>query len=403
MTTVTTQALLDDAHEAAESIVKGWIRKTFRETSLQCLRQQWKVSGDELEITPGMLQNCHHVCQRLAVNWEKRLREANQLQVERWVHEVAALGEFWQEGEQQEGETQTNEASRSTEPSDTTTEQEDTEPTEASDPHEVITGINDVKLPLAKLRHLYTNSTDLNMWQATLNSLGKSGDTQWPLDWKIIEDYCQQQLVPRLHARTPRVRFEVVPKDLAQGEDDDVVQSKRLKALLDKKRKATEDTPQQPTRRRRVEEEEPIEEARPPSDHPELVQWDWEALKETIDNKKQLETDFLHSETEPDPTHTILGALRTLGHTHFHLSGPDTTDMTDKQRRRALTTCVKQRLGGLEVIRDSRKTPTTKIVRAKSKEEHYMELDVGECLLELNGKLHAFSSLEISLKDEDPK
>jgi hypothetical protein len=283
---------------------------------------------------------------------------------------------------------------------------EDLEPPAAS-PHAedqpILQTICNFKLPLAKLRHLFTTSTNLNTWQATLTALGKSGETQCPFPWRVVEEYCQEQLAPRLHARAPRVRFEVVPKDLGQKDDDDVIQSKRLKDLL--KRKASEDNDpgqkQLPSQRKRKENEERLE-GRPASDEPEVVQWDWEAVRNTIDDKQALEANFVHSESDPDPPITLIGALHSLGHTNFAVAGPDTTDMSEKQRRRVLTTYIKNRLGPLEVVRDARKTPTTKVVRAKSKEHHHMELDVGECLLDWNGKLYAFSSIEISLKDEDP-
>jgi hypothetical protein len=399
--------LLDEANGAAECIVKGWIQNTFRETSLQCLRQQLKTVSDdgELEVTVDMLERCHQLCQRLAVHWEKRLRQSNQGQVGTWVAEVAMRGEFWKQG----GISIAPVNNKQSLPIVVAAgdDDEDVEPPPAlSDvvDQEKLETICNFKLPLAKLRHLFSTSTNLNTWQATLTALGKSGDTQCPFPWQVVEEYCQEQLPTRLHARAPRVRFEVVPKDLGQNDDDVVIQSKRLKDLF--KRKASEDNDswqkQRPSQRKRVETEERPEQGRPASEEPEVVHWEWEAVKNTIDDKQALEANFVHSEADPDPPITLLGALHTLGHTHFAVAGPDTTDMTEKQRRRVLTTYIKNRLGPLEVVRDARKTPTTKVVRAKSKEHHHMELDVGECLLDWNGKLYAFSSIEMSLKDEDP-
>ncbi|KAI2510861.1 hypothetical protein MHU86_3482 [Fragilaria crotonensis] len=405
-TASTAQSFLNEANIAAKNIVTGWIQKTFQETSLQCLRQQLqqRVSDEcddlEMEVTTTMLEQCHFVCQRLAVHWEKRLYEANQNQVAMWVKEVAARGEFWEPGDcaqinvesSQQSETALSEVEDSELPESRNADEEET----------VLAVVDDFKLPLAKLRHLFSTCTDLHTILATLNALGKSGDTQWPFDWKIIEDYCREELVNRLHARSPRVTFEVVPKDLAQDEDDDVIQSKKLKALF--KRKALDNTKlqeQRPNRRTRTENDEPCEGGRPASDQPEVVVWNWKAVKETIRDKVKLEAICVHSETEPDPPITILGALHSLGYPRFALSNPDVTVMTEKQRQRALATCVKQRLGSLLVVRDARKTPMTKVVRARSKEHHHMELDVTECLLELGGKLFAFSSIEVSLDDED--
>jgi hypothetical protein len=108
-----------------------------------------------------------------------------------------------------------------------------------------------------------------------IDSTGKSGDTQCPFPWQVVEEYCQEQLPTRLHARAPRVRFEVVPKDLGQNDDDVVIQSKRLKDLF--KRKASEDNDswqkQRPSQRKRVETEERPEQGRPVSEEPEVVHW----------------------------------------------------------------------------------------------------------------------------------
>jgi hypothetical protein len=398
---------LSEANGAAKAIVTGWIQKTFQETSLQCLRQQLeqRVPNDsddlELEITATMLEQCHFVCQRLAVHWEKRLYEANQNQVAMWVKEVAARGEFWEPGDCTHANVESSVQSEAA-----LSEVEDSELPEshnADEEERVMVIVNDFKLPLAKLRHLLSTCTDLNTILSTLKALGKSGNTQWPLDWQIVEDYCREELVNRLYARSPRVTFEVVPKDLVQDEDDDVVQSKKLKALF--KRKSLDGNAklqkQRPNRRVRIGNDEPFEGGRPASDQPEVVMWNWETVKETMFDKEKLEALYLHCETEPDPPITILGALRSLGHTRFALSNPDTTLMTEKHRQRAIATCVKQRLGSLEVVRDARKTPMTKVVRARSKEHHHMELDVTECLLEWRGKLFAFSSIEVSLDDED--
>ena len=403
--TPTTQAILDEANGAAKCIVKGWIQKTFQETSLQCLQQQLqqRASEDdvELEITTAMLDKCHFVCQRLAVHWEKRLYEANQDQVAMWVNEVAARGQFWEPGESAETNTESSRRELTARSDDDDSEHP---VSPIDDEEERIMGIvGDLKLPLAKLRHLFSTSTDLNTCRAVLNAMGKSGDTQWPLDWQVVEDYCREELVNRLHARSPRVTFEVVPKDLVQDEDDDVIQSKMLKELF--KRKSLDGNAksrqQRPNRRTRIEEDEASEEGRPASDQPEVVMWKWEAVKETIHDRETLEANFVHSATEPDPPITILGALRSLGHTRFSLANTDSTDMTEKQRQRALAVCIKQRLGSSVVVRDPRKTPMTKVVRAKSKESHQMEFDVGECLLEWGGALFAFSSIEFSLNDED--
>ena len=166
----TTHAFFNEANGAAKRIVKGWIQKTFQETSLQCLRQQLqrRVSEDdnELEITVAMLEQCHFVCQRLAVHWEKRLYEANQDQVATWVNEVAARGEFWEPGE-----SAATDAESSCQGQDVLSDNEDSEcPVSHNDEEEErVKGIiSHVKLPLAKLRHLFSTrcSASQSWWVA---------------------------------------------------------------------------------------------------------------------------------------------------------------------------------------------------------------------------------------------
>ena len=414
MTLEETPQALHEANAAAERIVKGWIQKTFHETSLQCLRQQLQNQGANMavdfEITSSMLDQCHLVCQRLAYHWEKRLNEANQPQVATWVSEVASRGQFWHDANTNvtANTTKVHESSQSR----TNTNVDNmprglnySEPrrSEISEEEELSFATH-LHLPLAKMRHMFSTCNDLKMWDTVLNSMGKSGNTQWPLDWTIVQNYCEEQLIHRLHARTPRVTFEVVPKDLVQNDDDDdVIQSKKLKALL--KRKALDGSAQSQQLRKfqksRNQDNETTEKPRPPSDHPEIVVWDWASTKDTIQNKEALVATLVHSDTEPDPPITLLGAVRWLGHTRLARSTRDTTLFTEKQHQRALTASTKQRLGGLVVLRDFRKTPMSKVVRAQSNGSHFLELDVGECLLEWRGMLFAFSTVEISLKDED--
>jgi hypothetical protein len=281
------------------------------------------------------------------------------------------------------------------------------------------------------------NPNDLPAIQTTLDQLSKSQQHHcWPLDWNgTVQEYCDKQLVPRLHTkRNQRVQYEVVPKEVIeqeQKEDDtstaanlDLLGSGRMKRLLERKRKAADaslqqrqpEDPQEVKRRRKRLREEitPAERAnaRPPSDHPEQVTWDWQAIKKSLEHEhKHLEAMMIHSDTDPNPPNTLLGALRTMGETHFYLS-PGNEDWTDKQQRRAQRAATKQRLAAT-VLRSEKKAPMTKVVRTstdiessnvadETTKQFHLELDVGECLLELNdGKLHAFSSLEISLLDED--
>lgn len=458
-TTITAHALLEQSRTAAEHIVKKWIRRVFAETSLQILRQQWKIHDDTsdsstiaattmtLEISNDMLQHCHRVCERLAVNWGTRLRQGGQEQVATWVQEVAAIGQFWQEEQEQPQILRANNGTNQEEKDDTATstnnqhlaEAEDEFATEAPPSEEDEEGgpFSEVQLPLAKLRQLYRNDNlnqDLEYWNTTLDKLADSSkqNTSWPLDWdSTVQDYCQRQLVPRLHTkRNQKVQYEVVPRELleqGQAEDeahnapvDDLMGSQRMRLLLKRKRKAAaSNTPEyqeeqqqreiaaaQKKRKRAGDgiSDKEKEEARLPSDHPEHVIWDWQAEKKALANEtEQLEANMIHSDTDPEPPNTVLAALRTVGETHFYLS-PYHVEWSDKQRHRAKRAAKKQRLGStVSVLRNEKKAPMTRVMRSRnSYGKYYLELDAGQCLLQLeNGKLHAFSSLEISLLDED--
>jgi hypothetical protein len=69
---------------------------------------------------------------------------------------------------------------------------------------------------------------------------------------------------------------------------------------------------------------------------------EWEAVKNTIDDKQALEANFVHSEADPDPPITLLGALHTLGHTHFAVASPDTTD-TDRKAKTTRSNNIHQK------------------------------------------------------------
>jgi choline kinase len=89
-----------------------------------------------------------------------------------------------------------------------------------------------------------------------------------------------------------------------------------------------------------------------------------------------------------------------------HGIGDDET--SDKHQRRQLRKARKERLYPNVVDEKRDKKKYTKVIRTTGEnQEHWMELDMGECLMEIasphaNKKiLCAFSSLEIILKDED--
>ena len=85
-------------------------------------------------------------------------------------------------------------------------------------------------------------------------------------------------------------------------------------------------------------------------------------------------------------------------------------EMSTRKRQRLERKVKKQRLFPHQVEKVDResKKAVTKVVRTiDGNDQHWMELDLGECLVDIvdpessQKKLCAFSSLEVTLKDED--
>mmetsp|Transcript_26623 Transcript_26623/g.40268 ORF Transcript_26623/g.40268 Transcript_26623/m.40268 type:complete len:426 (+) Transcript_26623:95-1372(+) len=413
---------LEKAQNAAESIVKNWVRGVFRETSLQVLRQQWTASkGDdgvlELGIEPYMLDECERICHKLATNWEKRLMEQDQSQVALWVREISSENDFWSCNNDERGgtkeivvdtEASTNKTIQSTEsiPNEITETEEDA--------NESRTPNNEPGLPLTKLWNVLYSESDLKVLNERLSLMGKEGDTQWPADWQTIEQMCKK-LKLRLHSKSPQVRFEIVPKEIAEPEEQkgevDVVPSARFRNLLDKKKrksfKSNDQVPQMSSAYKRSRREVGlIENARPPSSQPARERWHWNSIKSSIkvDERERLEKEYIHGLNETDPPNTILGALLSLGSTHYALGGgDDLISCYTNERKRRLTKrkIMNERLESKTTVRNERKRPVSKVIRTQFEDQQFIDLDMGECMVELNGKPHAFASLEISLSDNN--
>jgi hypothetical protein len=386
-----------DAKNFAKSILKQWIQHTFYETFLQSLRPQLELLDDEIVISSEILENCNQICSRLAIHWQKRLRDIGQHDAADCVKEIADTGNFSHSGlisSDVNGEI------------DLDTDLKVREIDFASDAA-VDARNHGETMSISKLHHLLSRESNLENFEESLNQMGKQGQTQWPLDWQIVEDYCTHDLVTRLHGKNPQVQFEIVPRDSVQEKDDDVIQSVRLKRLLKRKAVSPDLTRTKIRGRPRKQDgntNDIEEESRPPSDQPQIVQWKWETIKDTIDNKESLERAFVHSNTELDPSITVQGQLRLVGHTELEIVNATKSlkeKVTDLQKRRLLTSCVKHRLEGSDIIRDSRRAPSSKVLRTRNKDEHFLEFDLMNCLVDLNGRLLAFSTLDVTLLDED--
>ena len=282
-----------------------------------------------------------------------------------------------------------------------------------------------------------------------LDRMGENHETMWPHDWSLIQQ-ATQDVVPNLHSgsSTPRAAFELVPKSIIarqqQRQQQDtsppndsihstnssssssihstmqvLVQSNRMKSLLKRKRELQEEPPQRSVVRRRRPAPSPLPAIpRQPSSHAKQEEWEWAVIRQTVENKEELIQEMVHREDYPDPDAVLLGALKPVGRFHYCYKSDDNDDepgWTDKQKRRAVRKAAKERLYPLTVLKDDRDSHkqqqqqqrhlTTKVVRARhdATDDYYTEFDLGECILECNGKVCAFSSLEVSLKDEKKK
>lgn len=143
----------------------------------------------------------------------------------------------------------------------------------------------------------------------------------------------------------------------------------------------------------------------------------------------------LHPETPSMVPHTLLGALKTAGHIHHTMQMPedfkerDIKDMGDRQHKRKFQTSFRERLGPHQIEKDPKEhNVRTKVKRTlalkankndtvttNSPVERWWDLDLGECVLDLetgeeaeadgNGvrlrRLYAFSTLEITLLENE--
>ena len=198
-----------------------------------------------------------------------------------------------------------------------------------------------------------------------------------------------------------------------EGEELEVVallRSKRLASMLERKRKAIEPSSTQ-TERAELEllEEDP---PRPPSHHREKERWSWQShVVDSLINRQELEHTMIHpDEDSSQAPNLVLGSLKEVGALHGFLqnssaNNDEEEEMTDKRQRRLVRKARKERLFP-HVEEKEPKRNWSKVAWTVGNQEHWLELDMGECLVEVvapdsSKTLCAFSSLEIALKDED--
>lgn len=442
---------IQKANTAARRLALHWIRSVFEQVTLQTLQRVMNITKNAptstITITQQHLNTCERTCERLGRFWCQRLRDAGQAQMADWVNQVVVKRDFWQIGEgtqqEQEGkETEENALKPTGQPHD---EKEQVEPLSLPS--------SGNKLILTKIRKMGQRKAgergppSLERVSRTLDQLGRSGQTEWPYDWSIIQQAAKQN-VKRLHSetikgrplqKTPSDNYEVVPKSLVerdgasqqtnhddeptdnnpQQQENDVVMasSGRLTFMVERKRKASAALMTEEPEVAQAPTPLPIEMlARAPSTfgNEEHLSWNDDVLASLSQQDRQyLERTMIHPDEANTEMHSVLGALKDVGGFHMYLAHRSDTsivELNDKKRRRLERKARKQRMFPHVVEKeDLKRRVVTKVLRTidASQQEHYMELDMGECLMEIldpnsnQKKLCAFSSMEVSLKDDD--
>lgn len=455
-TTNEDSTLLQEANACAKSMAIRWIRSVFREVSVQTLKRQWIVTPNDdkgikvttLRVTQQHLEACELTCLGLGTFWCQRLRDAGQNQVAEWVREVMEEKHFWESDESvlgDESQHRSGEVERvQAQPAANDPTKQEVEPLPLP---------SNTKLIMTKIRQLGKRKIGqeppppLDRVSRTLDELGRNGETAWPYDWSIIEQAARNN-VKRLYSETLKGRsrtlktgaeYEVVPKSLVEREKREASQnatvasetmdnqqeidailasSVNLATMVERKRKAASEQSDEAQGSRRAPSPPLATIARPPSHfgRKERLSWKDDVVGSFSEQERDyMKRNMIHS-IDDEPTtevHSALGALKQVGEFHSYLQnqqGNDVEEVSDKKRRREERKCLKQRLFPHEPQKEDRKTKraVTKLVRTiDGNKQHWMELDMSECLLEFidpdsNQKtLCAFSSLEVTLKDED--
>lgn len=435
--------LLREANSSARTIVRKWIQQVFLETATQVLLRNCSVVLEDerrkegshnvvphLTVTEEILEKCNRTCRRLGSLWTMKLIQSDQKEVADWVQEVVEKGCFWEAAE-----THCGFRGATTGFTDEENDPQEKCQTLQSTLNQPSTGVQEERhhepsLSITKLRQI-GNKGNIKDWIDTLDTMGLQGETMWLNDWCLIQD-AAKDIPHRLHldggGTKPKIEYEIVPKSILKspkGEEDDAENDKAAEIvsrtsghvtfhLERKKRKALEGGEESRASQKTKRHEAPVERAREASKLEAETVWDWERTKMTVEDKGQLEAKYVHPENKPIPNNILLGAIKHLGRMHSFLQNDMTEDESeDTKRTRALARkAVKERLGPLQMIKDERDSNKllTKMRRAyhNNDQQNWLECDLGECMLEIETKgsngqkrLFAFSSIELSLKDED--
>ena len=230
--------LLEEAEQAAKGMACEWIRKTLHEVYLQALQQTWKVrpgadsSTMRVELNTEDYADCHDFVNQVALAWREKLQQSKHEQVALWVDQVleSSRDNLWTKPQQ--GTTRRNPSppTRVSKPNDDLDNDQDSSediPETTTPTTQRANKSNDLllQIPYTKLRALGAlgqkqglGSDYLPPKQAIeqVQNMGRSGQTYWPLDWKII-DKTAAEIPKKLYSERKPVSkndYQVIPKSL---------------------------------------------------------------------------------------------------------------------------------------------------------------------------------------------
>lgn len=434
-----------------------------------------------LHMTVEMIAQAQAICQRVAAKWSQRVQATGHVEVARWILGVCQreMSTFFAEDDEEDVEdlallspvaAHTQEDAEEDEEEDEV-DQELLQARKESLKHlGTLTTLRALELPLGEA---LTQAQQEQYVIDQLDEMGHSGKTDWPYDWEEIQEATRrmQEKAKKMYGHVSSehgevLKLKLVPKSSVQqpvkekedgdnntpqqetngdnGQDPQPYRypnkddgSKWTELMVAKykqrghflKRKAQEKLIAKASKKKKTKTGPvvpPMDPPRPPNAMDETgIPWNHQVREELVDPALDA---CLHPPEDDESSsadaipHTLLGAIKTLGHVHhFHQFPLDHVDqvhtMTDRAQKVKFTRSAVERTG----VHQMEKVVTANKVRSKIKTtlkangqasdlERWWDLDLGECLLDLQEeedgdgrKLYAFASLEIALRDEDER
>ena len=432
--------LITEARLEAKRQLSEWIRCTLRQSFLEGLPHKWKIeTGNRIAFSAEALQECIQFVHKISQKWQESLKGASHNTTALWVEEVYqnGLSTFWSESiqiskddekggtdndnrrggnnilaERTQKETESADDDRSDNVKVVTTDNSSNNNNDDyEEQHDEDAMLSSCKVPYISLRNLGKKGSDTMSSPKEalplLNQMGESGESYWPLDWKLIDGVCSE--IPnrfKSETSTTNLAYQVIPKSLAssssvaisktnQYSDDDADDDNNsgvvslfavppasttpvltttettstgpaptfnpavatiLSDILERKRKNPPG--KSGPKRLRLSNDDVMEESRPPSDNLDIL-----LIELSKKEKEQLERRYINddnddenkvgdvSEKKEPPMSILFGPLDNVGNIHNFLQhndwkgeGLQNTTLTDKEKRRKFRDGIKERI-----------------------------------------------------------